>query len=566
MRSAGQLSTRRNNLTRSPEVAVLFSKPTEDPLQPSSSVIYCFAEEDLAHLSGARIVELSVENLWRLQAQSGLFLEFHDPHQVSDIRNVATRIHFPSNVLSQAEGSYLYPTRKSALENVLDQWFYRHEIDTMMSDFSGVKHQLTVKRYSYPGAFRWRVVPELPPKWVGEQQGWFLPIVEPESVLRSSTIVTISLPANTDIADAMAYMRCLVETPILASRASGELLTFKIDADRTAYPMVVGAEKLINRVWDGIRTLPYEGLELVSCISLAASLILLRAVGHNEIDEWHEKLWGETDLLEVAPVGGQIEAGSVSKGALMGAFTTLHHGDLASPFRRLAEFNPRDLMTFVVDPWILFDFTLFRRIFVEQFIPSAVDGYWKEDIGLYEGSLQCMWSVPFNPALLGYVTNKDYRFRSPLAHESNVEQIIYVTPDMDDSDIEEAFVYCLPHVLDTGRPFQVRFSGYEFDPREIWQIDKALQQCKAIVAASGISVLEVTTATRDPSQPRSPLDTPGLGALEVWLIANGLLDKAAGRPMSELQPLLSKFTDELMIANTRLEALTSARLEEQASS
>ncbi len=528
--------------------------------------IYCFSESDFSGLSSVRIVELDVANLWRLQAQRGLFLDFRDQEQVPDIRSIATRIFFPSVKLTEQERSYLYPVRKSALENVLDQWFYRHQVDTMMSDFVGIKHHLTVKRYSYPGAFQWRVVPDLPPTWVGEHQGWFLPIVEPEAVLRSTSPVSISLPASSDIGDAVEHVRCLVEAPILASRTSGQLLTFAIDVDSTTYPLVAGAERLLNRVWDGVRTLPYDLSELVACISLTTALVLLRATGHDEIDDWHENLWGETDLLEVAPVGGHIEAGFVSKAALAEAFTTSHFHELASPFRRLAEANRRDLMTFVVDPWILFDFKRFKRIFVEQFIPSAVDGYWKEDIGLYEGALQCMWSIPFNPALLGYVTNKDYRFRSPLAHEANVEQIIYVTPTMDEADIEEAFVHSLPHVLDTGQPFQVRFPGYELDPRQVWEIDKTIQQCKAIVATSGISVLEVTTASRGPSQPRQPFDVPGLGAFEIWLIANDLLDKVVGRPMADLQPLLEKFMSELAVANGDLEARLNARLSSQSQS
>lgn len=547
------------DLTTSPEIAAFFSKRSDTRSQQGQSVIYCLAEQDLSHIKGLQVVQLDVANLWRLQAQHGLFLEFQDEEAVPDLQSIAIRVHFPTEQITEQEQTYLYPIRKSALENVLDQWFYRHEIDTMMNDLQGIPRRLVVKRYSYPGAFQWRTIPELPPQWVGEQASWFLPKVEPSTVLQFSNFVSISPLASKNISAEAAHIRSIVEPPILDSIRSGKLLTFSIKLDLTVYPLVAGAEKLLNRVWDGVRTLPYTANELVTCISLVASLVISRALGHDEIDRWHETLWGETDLLEVAPVGGHIEAGFVSKKDLVNAFAKNSSNQLTSSFRRLADANPRDLMTFVVDPWILFNFDSFKRLFVEQFIPSAVDGFWKEDIGLYDGELQCMWSVPFNPALLGYVTNKDYRFRSPLAHEPDIERVIYVTPDMDTNDIEEAFVYCLPYVLDTGNPFQVRFTGYEHDAREIWQIEIAVQQCKDIVAVSGISVLEVTTAARDSHMPRDPLDKPGLGALEIWLIANGLLDRFIGKSMENLQPLMSRFEQELIASNADLEARAQRR-------
>src|SRR4029077_20793593 len=129
---------------------------------------------------------------------------------------------------------------------------------------------------------------------------------------------------------------------------------------------------------------------------------------------------------------------------------------------RMALDNPRELMSYVVEPYILFDFEPFKHIFVEQLIPSAVDSYWREDINLYEGQLKSLWSIPFNPALLGYVTNVDFRFSSPLALEEDPSRIVYILADRTQEEIEETFVYCLAEIRQGGDPYQVRFQCYAF--------------------------------------------------------------------------------------------------------
>lgn len=549
------------DLTESPKIATLFAKRIDDPdADPMKAVIYCFDEAELQTLSSARLVRINVANLWRLEAQHGLFLEFLDESLAEQLRDIAVRIHFPAEQITEEEHALLYPLRKSSLEIILDQWFYRHEVETVMEHFSSPTKRVLIKRRSYPGAFVWRQIPELSPQWVGEHAEWFVPDVEPISVLSSRKIVSVPASQGLDLASAVAHVRQAIASSIFASSHTNELVTFAVDGDLASYPLLSSAARLLNMVWDGIRTLPYTTDEQVECMSLTAALVTSRATGLSDLDNWQGKLWGDTEMIEVAPIGGHIEAGIVARSRLGEACTSSHIGNLAKPFRRTARKCRRDLMTYVVDPWILFDFEPFKHIFVEQFIPSAVDAYWEEDITQSNGQLECMWSIPFNPALLGYVTNVDFRFESPLAFESDLDRIVYVTSEMTESDIEEAFVYCLPHVLETGRPYQVKFPGYERDSREIWQIPKAIEQCRQIVDVSGISVLEVSTLMRDPAISRDLFDNPGLGAFEVWLIARGQMDQVHGQPIARMQALFRDFLDVLGQANADIEARTERRL------
>lgn len=542
------------DLTGSPEIALLFAKREHQAIEAPDAVVYCFAESELRLLLNAQILRLDVANLWRLEAQEGLFLDFLDDGLASQLRNMATRVHFPSELLTEEERARLYPVRKSALENVLDQWFYRHEVENLMEDFE-TKILVRLKRHSYPGAFVRRQIPDVSPEWLGELERWFLSDIETMSILRSRKVVTVPVLNSADIRLAIVCAREAIEVLIRASLESAELLSFEIQGKRsTELPLLVGAAQLLNRVWDGIRKMPYSADELVACMSLCSALVSLRAHGVKDIDDWEKQLWGNSELLEVAPIGGHIEAGGVSQAQLAEAYSTKHWKFLAKPFRRMALDNPRELMSYVVEPFILFDFEPFKRIFVEQFIPSAVDSYWKEDINLYDGQLKSLWSIPFNPALLGYVTNVDFRFSSPLALEEDPTRIVYILADMTQEEIEETFVYCLAEILQGGEPYQVRFQGYAFDKREIWEIEQAVQQCKDIVSVSGISVLEVSTFFLDPSGGRKPLDSPGLGAFEVWMIARGLMSEVQGKPVEWLQPLFSEFREILMHANADLES------------
>jgi len=156
------------DLTASPEIALLFAKREDQAKEDAgNAVIYCFAESELALLSNVHILRLHVANLWRLEAQKGLFLEFLDDTLSSQLRNMGIRVHFPSELLTEEERARLCPVRKSALENVLDQWFYRHEVENHMENFVTIK-KMGLKRHSYPGAFLWRQIPDISPEWLRE--------------------------------------------------------------------------------------------------------------------------------------------------------------------------------------------------------------------------------------------------------------------------------------------------------------------------------------------------------------------------------------------------------------
>ncbi len=544
--------TRYLDLTTSPEVAILFAKQTgERASRNAQSVVYCFSETEFSYSRSVNIVRIDVANLWRLQAQQGLFLEFFDDDAKS-VRGRALRIHFPPEQITAEETLQLYPARKSALESVIDQWMYRHGIESFTRS-SGIPRIIYVKRYTYPGAFRWRKIPGFEPEWFGGERSWILPPIEAVSSLKKPTVQVIPRFDLSDPIRAREAVVDVIKDPILRHRALGQRLSFKIELSPEKEKLASSVSEVINRCWDGLRVLPYPSSEIISSIALTTAFLSARAENIKDVDKWPVKLWQDVEIIETAPVGGHIAAGLVSKSDLASALSSRYAGRLTKSMRRLWAENPALVMNYIVDPWILFDFQLLKKMFVEQFVPTTVDSFWEEDLGLYEGSLGCMWSLSFNPALLGFVTKGDYRFGSPMAFESDIEKMIFITPQMDKDDIEEVFTSCLPSILAHSKPFQVKFTNYSHDSRPIWQIDRVVEQATCIVDIAGISVLEVFTSLEGEGNDPPAILNRGLGAFEVWLIARKQIEAMQGTPIESHQALLQEFLSALAASNRELE-------------
>ncbi len=542
------------DLTTNPEVAALFAKTSGDGQNSCKGVIYCFLEADLRSLRGLRITRINVNNLWRLEAQRGLFLQFIDESLTKTLRDRAICIYFPETRLSASERSRLYPVRKSALESVIDQWIYRRQIEGVAELFKQIEYKFFTHRETYPGAFRWRVVPLLEANWFERESAWVLPRVENVAISENPQVVRLP---ELDFTRPDAARRQLLETieaPIRKYWTTGRLVSFVASLSDQKSHLSGSVSTIVNRCFDGLRVFPYEIEEMIASIALVATFVMARAEGIKGVDEWPKHFFGKLETVEVAPIGGHIEAGMVSMADLRNALSGEYLSRMTAYMRRKAEGDPGFPMMYIVDHWMLFSFNAFKKLFVEQFIPTAVDGYWKEDLSLYDGALGCMWGINFNPVLLAYVTPFSFRFHSPISGERDCSKIVYVLPDMTKEDLEEVFLSCLPSVMVGGEPFHVRFHEYSLDPRPIWEIDRVVEQSNWIVEVGGISVLEVAPSLTFETDDKIKQMFPTVGAFEIWMISKRLIQIAQGRTFQEIKPMFDEFYRDLRISNTNLDA------------
>jgi FRG domain len=121
------------DFTTNPGVAGFFTADTANPPTEGKSCIYCLNTDELMSVwddlknlddrKGASIelVKIDVRNLWRLQAQEGVFL-FANYNW--DIDYPMDRVLFPySGYPSYPTRERIYPEDKSSLEQLLDQYF-----------------------------------------------------------------------------------------------------------------------------------------------------------------------------------------------------------------------------------------------------------------------------------------------------------------------------------------------------------------------------------------------------------------------------------------------------------
>lgn len=542
------------DLTTDPEIAAIFATQSSTDNYDGQAVIYCFQNDELRELSGFLLHEIDVVNLWRLKSQKGVFVEFLNDANTDPLRQYAIRLHFPLRQILPDEHRRIYPPRKSALEIVIDQWMYRHRVTDLLSLISGTKYQLVIKRYTYPGVFRWREVPEFEPSWINWDAGWV--IQNDDEMIESLNVVIeeLSLPEGLSVVEAYGVLSSQVSKIIERYNSEGKPFEFKIVKNERA-PEALMATTIMNWCWDGLRVHPYSEESVVRSLSSTA-LALLRRI-ENPDEDWEGQLWGETESIDIAPVGGHLDSGAVSKETLLAAFHSVHYDKLTAYARRSAYEDPLFLSGLVVDPWILFDFSRFSRMFVEEFIPSCVGWFLKSCLEDEGGELSALWAISFNPALLGFVTLSSYRFYSPIATESDVDHIVLLSSGMGEDDIEECFISCMPSILSGGAPYSIKFADHAHDDREIWEIPDAIDQCDMSVRVGGISVLDVFTNLRDPDLPEiessNPWDVSGLGAFHVWAIGTGRFDEINGKPFGEIREIFEEFYAELVRSNQEIE-------------
>ena len=542
------------DITTEPEVAVLFSKTVDDD-SDGDAVIYCFRRSELVFISGARLKEINVQNLWRLERQRGLFLHYNDASVSTAALACATKIFFPQERLEPRDRERLYPPRRSALETILAQWFYRSEIIEGLSHIRAT-YSAATRRQTYPGAFRWRAVPELELDWVNGAVNWFYSVIENATVADAPIVFTVSDLDLLSFSTARDVARSCVTPGVDEYLRSKCLTAFEIRLSPIAESLANSVATILNRCWDGMRVLPFQRDDMIESLSTIAALIIARAEQIEGVDDWMDTALGETLTVDFAPIGGHIEAGSVSKARLLEAFSYTHVSTMTDFMQRAFGRDPLWLMDYIVEPWLLFDFKKFASLFISELVPSAIDAFWKEDLQSYKGALGCMWSTSFNPALLGYATLFSYRFQSPLALERRIEDVVLVLPGMSKSDIEELFISCMPRILLESKPFEVKFHGYSRDLRPLWRIPEVARRCKEIVALGGLCPLKV--ASEPKADPKEIAD-PGLGAFEIWLTSKGRMDHWNRRAMSPKSSIYDRFSQELDKSNEVLEALATSQ-------
>jgi hypothetical protein len=261
-----------------------------------------------------RLVTLDVRNLWRLQAQKGLFLDIHVDANLLEMFSLFLHIEFPWKADRKVgDERDIYPENKSHLETLLDQYFlietYPARERQMQAIFGPVIHS---GPQDYKGEPRYFINETFP----DEHESWSTStctqrLLEPEEIYSrvDARAVTLRTNQNLPASEEFGAIRTEVEdllngsdlrhNPAVDWKVTDEKYFEKYveDVEHESPPTSLG--EIVRIIFDGMRNKPYTNQHIAHAIALY--LVLSRHDGW----EYLKSAFG--DVLGVEFLVGLLE-------------------------------------------------------------------------------------------------------------------------------------------------------------------------------------------------------------------------------------------------------------------
>jgi hypothetical protein len=376
-------------------VAAGFFASNEDKIEQKKedySCILCLDTNDLEDFwrsmpeqyKPPEFIQLSVPNLWRLEAQSGVFL-FCPYANFEHIYDLDKIIFPPSRFTGDMPKHGYYPERKSALEVLLDQFFMNEELIEGTQRVESIMSQMSIHSVqSKPN----RCDPDI-------IIGGYLPIheswspkntkkwgiVEPEKLNESVTNEHVHIDLRTT--DSPNELGKVLKT-IMSKR-------FKKDSDLRAKLITFTCEltspdsgehptkqelRSVARLWDGLRNLPFTDEEiaigLVNCLALQVWWLKLGKPRVEDFELVASSCFGDSQWIEFGAADGSYAKAYVGKQMLLNCVRDDISTFLAPKFKDQVEGNIIGMLQGCSDPKRLFNFRLIASLFALQISPVQV--------------------------------------------------------------------------------------------------------------------------------------------------------------------------------------------------
>jgi hypothetical protein len=385
------------DFTTDPGVAGFFAADTRQPIAPGTTAcIYCLNTADLLEMwktykelderpnQAIETVVVDVDNLWRLQAQSGCFLR---TTYNWDVDYAMDLIEFPySGYPSAPVRDAIYPTDKSPLEQRLDQYFDREKMTSFAAEMFTFVRKLKARGKTAevafvaarpdgfcPEAFRDPSLVLPLQSWPDhETGGWSVtPVENFDALVRTQQVLLDPnlTPESIEKAIGYAVRQALRTTPTLRDQQLSWLI---LNGPESFDAASLGP--MLRRAWNGLRRLPYTDEEVASGLGRVAFLVASRfhESGDNETRaHFLDKSFGPGQWVAFAAVDNSGSQAWVTSVALLGAQRD-DMKTLLAPEHEGRELDAKMLFQVVYNPRRMFEFPAFRRLFAEQVVPIQV--------------------------------------------------------------------------------------------------------------------------------------------------------------------------------------------------
>jgi hypothetical protein len=261
------------DFTLEPRVAGFFASSRKGSEGGGTSVIVCCNSEDLLswckqvffpEMRLPEVLRIAVPNLWRLEAQAGVFLFLSAPNFESwyDFDRIA----FPKGSYNGIAAEDVYPTRRSRLEVLMDQYF-RFEIEVAQHDALMATHDLHVVASPGPEKMMQACLidgdPEPHDSWIRASKEWRTYYVEKWSPGSEATRLHIC----DDLRAAPAEVGEEVRERVLKFLGEREHARHEVVSLSSGTPEFKGFMERAQLLWDGVRSFPYSDEEIALALA-----------------------------------------------------------------------------------------------------------------------------------------------------------------------------------------------------------------------------------------------------------------------------------------------------------
>jgi FRG domain len=382
------------DFTTDPEIAGFFASDAADLVLGETSCIICLNTQDLARFwetmpprfPPPECLSIDVSNLWRLQAQNGVFL-FCPYANIEDAYDF-DRILFPATRgASGAMRERMYPRRKSQLEILLDQYFMNERLIEGNRFIKSMNWNMSVVDLdkSNPEVLHSDAVdPRIPAllSWGKETLSrWRSTYDERLAVVQRGYIVRFRINPDADPQVIASQVRTDVAARIASGDASRATLVdwrIDLDADDSDQGHAATLEAALNWLWDGLRTLPHSDEDLATGMGNCAGISLAhRSTSRDNTwaDDWEGAV--EAVLGPAVKIGLDGSDGSYSYCyAAEDSVSACIRGDikdyLTPRFRNHLLTHPAGMLQVLPLPDRLFEFDRLSQLMARELSPTQV--------------------------------------------------------------------------------------------------------------------------------------------------------------------------------------------------
>ena len=371
------------DFTLDPKVAGFFARTQATAGKGGTSVIVCCREDQLIASCERRfppglplpeVLRISVPNLWRLDAQAGVFLflaarDFEFWYQFD-------RIVFPAGSYSGVAPEDIYPTRRSRLEVLLDQYFH-FEVDVARHEAAVAVPGIHALHQPQADAMMRECLLDGDPgpheSWLAASDEWKAYRTETWRGSRE----TRQLHICDDLHGAPTAVGKEVRDRVLVFLNEEPAARWAATSLSSGTPELVGFMERAQMLWDGVRMFPYSDEEIATALAnlTVLGLSLLHAgkpTGRNRPSEQAARaLWDEPVQVEFGRKNAPAATAYANESALMASLRPDFLVLVRPEYRELAH-RAVDAINMVQRPSRAFEFQSFATVFVTQVVPSQL--------------------------------------------------------------------------------------------------------------------------------------------------------------------------------------------------